>query len=153
MSKKRAIVLDIDGVILNTEFIFKEIFEKSLKGDEGWNYFHKYCNSERVELIPNFLSFYSEIFFFRLKGDISLILLTSRNEKVKEQTVEKLKKEGIIFDEICMRPDGDYRESHELKQEALQQLQETYDIFLYVDDDLKNCEAAKELGIFSVRKV
>ena len=36
---RKAIVLDLDGVILKTEPIFKEIYMQDLKGDAKWDYF------------------------------------------------------------------------------------------------------------------
>ena len=152
MDKKRTIVLDVDGVILNTAFLFGEIFDLRLKGTAMWDYFHEHCNSDRVKLIPSFLPFYN-LLIARSYSDTDLILLTSRNEKVREATEAKLHKEGIYYDKLFMRPDNDYREASILKQETLHELQKEYNIVLFVDDDLKNCEAAKELGIYTMRKV
>lgn len=147
--KKRAIVLDVDGVILNSAFIFDEIFKLGLKGDAMWDYFHEHCNSERVKVIAEFKPFYDLLRTL----NVSLILLTSRNDKVKLETAQKLRSEGILFDKLSMRVNGDYRESHVIKRETLQEIQKEYDILMFIDDDLKNCEAAKELGILSLRKV
>lgn len=146
---KDAIILDVDGVILNSAFIFDEIFKLGLKGDAMWDYFHEHCNSERVKLISDFKPFYN-----LLKGlNINLILLTSRNDKVKLETAQKLRSEGILFDKLYMRKNGDYREAYIIKKETLQNLQKEYNILMYIDDDLNNCKAAKEIGIFSLRKV
>ena len=146
---KSAIVIDVDGVILNSAFIFDEIFKLGLKGDAMWDYFHEHCNSERVKLISDFKPLYN-----LLKGlNINLILLTSRNDKVKLETAQKLRSEGILFDKLYMRKNGDYREANIIKKETLQNLQKEYNILMFIDDDLNNCEAAKELGIFSLRKV
>ena len=153
MSKIKAIVLDVDGVILDTSFLFTEISERGLKGDAMWDYFHEHCNSERVNLIEGFKDFYEDLHLLRPFTSTRFLLLTSRNEKVKEATIKKLNSEGIFFDEIYMRPEKDYRASDIIKKETLQALQEEYDIRLYVDDDLSNCEAAKSLGIMTYRKV
>lgn len=150
---KNCIVLDVDGVILNTAFIFTEIFNLGLKGDEMWNYFHKNCNSNKVELAPKFKEFYTLLLSAKFQLNVEFILLTSRNEKVRKETENKLRLEGIIFDKLIMRPEKDYREARVLKKETLQALSKEYNILMYVDDDLNNCEAAKELGIFSLRKV
>lgn len=150
---KNCIVLDVDGVILNTAFLFKEIFDLGLKGDKMWDYFHENCNSDKVKLIPEFEEFYTLLLSTKFQLNTDFILLTSRNEKVRKETEDKLKLEGIIFDKLIMRPEKDYREASVLKKEALQELSKEYDILMYVDDDLKNCEAAKELGIYSLRKV
>jgi uncharacterized HAD superfamily protein len=102
--------------------------------------------------MDNFKAFY-DLLIARSYSDTNLILLTSRNEKVREGTETKLRKEGIYYDKIFMRPNNDYREASALKKETLHELQKEYNIVLFVDDDLRNCEVAKDLGIYAVRKV
>jgi predicted secreted acid phosphatase len=151
--KENCIVLDVDGVILDTFFIFEEIFELKLKGDDMWDYFHSNCNSEKVKIIKECKGLLALLYILKMKGiPLDIILLTSRNEKVREATEKKLKT-CMYYDKLIMRPKDDYRESHILKKEELQKLEEKYNILMYIDDDLKNCEAGKELGIFTLRKV
>lgn len=145
--------MDIDGVILNSAFIFEEIFQKKLKGDPMWDYFCAHCNSERVQRYENISYFLSAFILLREFTKIKIILLTSRNEKIRKETEEKLNKEWILYDKLYMRKNGDYRESHVLKKEALEEIKKNYNIICFIDDDLNNCNAAKELGIFSLRKV
>jgi hypothetical protein len=52
-----------------------------------------------------------------------------------------------------MRRDNDFRPSHEVKKEHLEQIMQEYNIIAFIDDDLSNCQMAKELGIFTLRKV
>lgn len=153
MNKKNIIVLDLDGVILDTAFLFEEIFNLGLKGNAMWDYFHANCNTERVNLIPHFSNFFLHLYDIRVNSNAEFIILTSRNEKVREETERKLRLEGVFFDKLIMRPENDYREAHILKKEELEALQKEYNIVMFIDDDLKNCEAAKELGIYSLRKV
>lgn len=151
--KPKAIVFDVDGVILDTSFILEDILSLQLKGDAMWDYFHEHCNSENVHLVKGFRLLYLKLLDMRINSGVEFILLTSRNEKVRENTEKKLREEGIFFDRLYMRNNGDYRESFILKKETLQDLQKEYNILLYIDDDLKNCETGKELGIYTVRKV
>ena len=51
--KEKAVVIDIDGVILDSSFILKEIHEKGLKGEEKWDYYYNNCNSDRVHVIDS----------------------------------------------------------------------------------------------------
>lgn len=152
MGKRKAVVLDVDGVILDSAFLFDEIFQLKLKGDAMWDYFHDHCNGERVKLIKECKGLLATLYVLKRYIDLDIILLTSRNNKVEKETESKLK-EFMYFDKLIMRPDGDYRESHVLKKEELEKLQKEYIVLFFVDDDLKNCEAAKELGIYSLRKV
>lgn len=151
--KRKAVVLDVDGVLLDTFFIFEDISTLKLEGDARWDYFHENCNSDNVHLIEGAYMLFLNLFDMKVHSDVDFILLTSRNEKVRRDTEEKLKKEGIFYDRLYMRPEKDYREAHILKKETLLELQKEYNILLYVDDDLNNCKVAKELGIYTVRKV
>ena len=83
--KNKAIVIDIDGVILNTEDILKEILRQKLKGDEMWEYFYENCNSSRIPLIKNIVQFLG-----CLSSSIYIILSTARNERCRKGTEEKL---------------------------------------------------------------
>ena len=51
MCKKLAIVLDVDGILLKSEHILREIYELDLKGDDKWDYFHKRCNEDDVPFV------------------------------------------------------------------------------------------------------
>ena len=148
--RRRAIVLDLDGVILRTEPIFKELLIQDLKGDAKWDYFCENCNREDIEVIPNFKDFYRVL---TNALPLAIIISTARNEKCRQSTVEKLTKEHIVFDHLYMRKDGDYRSSAEIKEEHLKEIMESYEVAAFVDDDSSNCEMSKKLGIFTMRKV
>lgn len=147
---RRAIVIDCDGVILNTSHIFKKLHELDLKVDAKWDYFHEHCNSDEVELMPGIRKFFTTIY-----NDLPLAIIvsTARNEKVREATISKLLKHGIIIDHLYMRKNGDYRPSAEVKREHLQEIMKEYNVTMFIDDDIENCEMAKELGILALRKV
>ena len=148
--RRRAIVLDLDGVVVKTEPIFKEIYMQELKGDARWDYFHANCNRDDIEVIEGFREFYKTL---TNALPLAIIISTARNEKCRQGTIEKLTKEHIIFDHLYMRKDGDYRPSPEVKKEHLKEIMNSYKVVAFIDDDLSNCEMVKELGIFSMRKV
>lgn len=146
--KQKCIVCDIDNTILNTEFILREIYEKGLKGDDKWDYFHANCNSDRVNVFPNIIP------FIRGFGDnVVTVILTARNEKVRFQTAKKLWQYKIGFEEMYMRESDDYRPAEDVKKDHLQKIKEKYDIICFVDDNLGNCEMARDLGILALRRV
>ena len=147
---RRAIVIDIDGVLLNVEHIFKKIYELDLKGDAKWDYFHEHCNSDDVEAMPGVRDFFATLY-----NDIPLaiIISTARNEKIRQETIEKLVKHKVLFDHMYMRRDGDYRPSAEVKREHLQEIMKNYRVTMFIDDEIANCEVAKELGILALRRV
>ena len=148
MCKERAIVLDIDGVILDSEIILQEIYDLKLKGDDMWEYFQKNCNSSRVTSIS---SVYPLIASFG--NSTHVILSTARNDKCRQETERKLKDENFPYEFLYMRKDGDYRSSAEVKRDHLKDIARKFDIIAFIDDDLSNCEMAKGEGIFALRKV
>ena len=148
--KEQAVIFDADGVLLNTSYIFEEIFKLKLKGDEKWDYFKKHCNSERTQAFRDILDLW-----FALSGRFKVFVSTARNEKCKEETPAKLQRSYFFIpnENLLMRKDGDYRESQEVKKDHLLQIMKDYDIIAFIDDDLKNCEMARDLGVLALRKV
>lgn len=48
--KEKAIVVDIDGVLLDVSLLYKEIENLGLKGQDKWNFFHENANNYFKEL-------------------------------------------------------------------------------------------------------
>lgn len=145
--KDTCVVIDIDGVILKSGFIINEIFEKGLKGNKKWDYFYKHCNSDKVTVTKGM----PEIILGLAAHGCSLILSTARNEHNRVPTTEKLHKEGIVFKEMYMRQDGDYRPSAEVKRDHLIEISKKYNIKFFMDDDIGNINMAKEMGIGTIQ--
>jgi len=148
--KRKAIVIDIDNCVLDTQFILDEIHKFGLKGEEKWEYFYKNCNSDRVTLMSGIKDMLGEMYW-----DTPIIISTARNEKCKEATLNKLWKEGFIIpdDAIFMRSYYDLRPASEVKREHLIEIMKEFDVIAFIDDDIDNCEMAKELGILSLRRM
>lgn len=150
MYKEDAVVFDVDGVLLNTEYIFKEILDLKLKGDSKWEYFMKHCNSDRTKPFNDI----SDLWYC-LSSRYKVFISTARNEKCKEATLDKLWKHGFICheDNLLMRKKDDYRQAVEIKKEHLFKILENYNVITFIDDDIANCRMAKELGVLTLRKV
>lgn len=148
MQKSKAIVVDIDGVILDSDLILKEIYDLKLKGDAMWSYFHSNCNGNRVTFLSNITSLLNS-----LDSSVTVVLSTSRNECCREGTEKRLHEEGLLYSKLYMRPVNDYRPSSEVKREHLKDIQKSYDVIAFVDDDLSNCQMAKNEGILALRRV
>jgi len=146
--KRKVIVCDIDGMVLNTQFILDEIHELGLKGEDEWEYFCKNCNSDRVQLMPRIKEYLSG-----LHSEVGRFFMTARNEKCVEETAKKLESFKIRVDRLYMRIQNDLRPACEIKREHLLQIMEEFDIIAFIDDNLQNCEMAKELGILALRRV
>lgn len=146
VKKKFAIVLDIDGVLLDNSETFKGILNLGLKGDEKWDYFYDNCN--KAPLICETLNFLNCI-----SKNVDIILSTARNEKCRALTEARLKNDFVPFTYIYMRTNNDLRPSPEVKEEHLKAIMKKYSVIAFIDDDILNCEAAKKLGILALRKV
>lgn len=149
--KRKAIVIDIDNCVLNSQFILDEIHKLGLKGEDKWDYFYKHCNSDRVKAIKTTKNFYTIIRYGI--NDLCCIISTARNERCSDETLKKLAREKIIFDRSYWRKDGDLRPASEVKREHLLQIMEEFDVIAFIDDDLQNCEMARNLGILALRRV
>ena len=49
--KKKAVICDIDGVLLDSEHIFDKINELGLSGNDKWEYFNRHAKD--VDVIAN----------------------------------------------------------------------------------------------------
>lgn len=147
MTKKKAIVLDIDGVILDSAIVLEEIYNLKLHGDEMWNYFHKHCNGPKVAFIESAFSLLES-----LDPNVYIILSTARNDRCRKSTEERLHDEGFPYDFLYMRKNEDYRPSPEVKKDHLELISQEFDVIAFIDDELTNCEMAKGEGIFALRR-
>ena len=141
------IVCDIDGVLLDSSFIIKDIYDKGLKGDEKWDYFYSKCNSEDVKVFNDIENYVK----LMVTQGVLPIFSTARNERNREDTEKKLKAEHIPFFKLYMRKEGDYRPSAEVKKEHLTDIQRRFNIVLFIDDDITNVKMAEGLGITSIK--
>ena len=148
----KAIIFDIDGVILKTDFILKEIEELELKDNDRWDYFHAKCNNEQVTSNKGICDLISKYLTLESISDYYVIFSTAREEVVRWQTLNKLNSviDGIIKlgnSRLYMRKQGDTRPAYIIKQEHLKEIQEKYEVMLVFDDNLENCKMYKENGI------
>lgn len=148
----KAVICDIDGVLIDTSLILKHIEDNKLTGDEKWEYFDN--NANGLKAYPN-RKMLEIIKLFWLKN-FKIILLTGRSEKIKEETIKTLNNDFYLLTdckpefEIYMRKEDDYHlEPFEVKQRYLTELKKKYDIYCAFDDDEKNCKMFKENGILT----
>lgn len=152
--KKKAIICDIDGCLLDTGFIFKEIEAQGLTGSEKWDYFHKKANLDEVK----FNIALSEILYGFYDQGFDIILLTARSEEIRNQTRSKITYENILAGfnykfTLYMRHLGDCSPSHESKAKYIDFLKAKYSIVLAIDDDDANCKMFNENNILTMKAI
>ena len=118
-----SIIVDIDGTIADN------IHRQSLLVPEpkNWDAFFIECHNDApifpvIEVVQI------------LEKHHSILIVTGRPEKYRELTKFWLKKHDVVYDELYMRAEGDYRPDHEIKEEILLKIRETYDPILAIDD-------------------
>ena len=140
--KQKAIICDIDGVLLDTEHIFERIETAQLTGRDKWDYFNRHANEHDVVADSRIIELLES---FAEKG-FRIIFLTARMNEIESETKAKIDLSiGQYADEIfkymlLMRPHRNMDDSDKVKERWLLMLREQYDIFCAIDDDPKNCE-------------
>jgi phosphoglycolate phosphatase-like HAD superfamily hydrolase len=123
--RTRIVLFDLDGTLADDRQRHHH-----LEGVEDWEAYHSACVDDvAVEAV---------VVLLRLlrKSDVDQVhILTGRFEQYRDITVEWLGRQGITFDRLHMRPDGDKRKNAEYKRSAIEGLTtQGFDPLLLVDD-------------------
>lgn len=99
---KRFVVVDLDGTVF--DIVHRVDYAKARQ----WDDFHSRLTFDKV---------YPDVKFFieKMAINANIIACTGRPERWREPTIQMITKNGIIIDELLMRPDDDYRKDGELK--------------------------------------
>jgi len=137
------IVVDLDGTLC-------EIGHRLSFAQAGqWDLFHQQCihddPNEQVALILQLLT-------ANLKP---IVALTGRNEQWRKTTIHWLRQHGLslVFDELLMRPDGNFEPDHELKIAMLEEFFDSSEggaisnVFLVLEDRDKVVQAMRDYGL------
>lgn len=150
--KQKAIICDIDGVLLDTAHIFDRIEKAGLQGRDKWEFFNRHANDYDVEIDSRVVETLET-----LSQDYKIIFLTSRSAEIYKQTRAKIATAiGLyaqtVFDYILiMRKDGDPRDSVEVKAEWLKEIQQEFDVIFAIDDESENCEMFARNNILTLK--
>lgn len=151
--KEKAIVVDIDGVLLDVSLLYKEIENLGLEGQDKWNFFHENANNPKyavkVDKFFNLVNMY-------VQAGYKIIVLTSRRDLIGKSTLHYLLNGDVKLDnltEMVLRPaNKEGTPSYLYKKEEIQKLHKRYDIELILDDEYANCAIFRQLG-FTVLRV
>ncbi|HEY6430308.1 MAG TPA: HAD family acid phosphatase [Acidimicrobiales bacterium] len=123
-----AVVFDIDGVL--SDAAGRQHFLES--GRRDWTRFFEACGDDPViEEIARLLEL--------LDPSLSVILLTGRPQRVQPQTLAWLRRYGLRWDLLVMRPRGEYAQVTSFKESTVHELRSFgFDLRLAFEDDPSN---------------
>lgn len=151
--KHKAIICDIDGVLLDTEHIFDRITQTGLADDNAWEFFNRHANDHDVMADSRVIEILEA---FANKG-FKIIFLTARNVVIESQTRAKIDisiaqfADNLFKYQLYMRPYKCKDKSCDVKQRWLNELRQTYDIYCAIDDESENCEMFAKNNILTLK--
>lgn len=81
-------------------------------------------------------------------SDTALLLVSGRHEKVRDATEEWLTSQGVIYDELIMRQDGDWRKDAIIKEEIYtRRIKPSYNVLWVFDDRDQTVAMWRKLGL------
>ena len=117
-------LLDLDGTICDTRH--RDHMIAANRADTDWCAYSLACAEDRP--VPGVVALIS-----RLPG--LKIILTGRHEQARRLTERWLSREGVSYDQLLMRPEGDNRENVAFKVAEVRTLRKQgFDIVLAIDD-------------------
>lgn len=133
--KENAIICDIDGCLIQTDWIFNDAKRLGLNGEETFTLFDLYANDIMNSVDKNLV-----LTIKLLNFDKKIIFLTARSEDIRERTRKNLERilPGVSF-LLCMRPSDDKRPQKAVKEDYLRTITEHYNVVLAIDDSAENC--------------
>lgn len=148
---KDAIICDIDGCVVDTDWIWSEIEKQKLEGLEKWDFFNKNsCNLEKSKINPEMIMLLNG---YGVSNKNELIFSTARSEEIRTETRAMLHKifpdrEFLLF----MRPADCVSTSDEVKKEHLVEILKNYNIKIAIDNENQNCQMYRKEKIPCLRR-
>ena len=140
--KRKAVIIDLDSTLYNIDHRLPYILESP----KDWKSFNGSINEDKLN------KWCKDLLMGYNRRRYAIILLTGRSVKIQQQTILKLKQDGLErglqYHTLIMRPDGDTRKDFIMKLENYHDyIEPFYDVKLAIDDRPKVIEMWKWLGI------
>lgn len=135
------VVFDIDGTLANMEHRLPLIKTKPKQFKEFENRVHLDTVIEPIATILTTLSSFGH----------TIIFLSGRSESTRKATQKWLIKHDLdLYDELLLRPQGDYRADYVVKEEAAEYIKNKYKKYpdMVFEDRAQVVEMWKRKGIF-----
>ncbi|MFM1964336.1 MAG: hypothetical protein RL134_61 [Actinomycetota bacterium] len=136
----RVAIFDIDGVLADVRHRLPYISGRR----RDWDSFFAEVGDDAL------LASGAEAVRAAVAEGLSIVYLTGRPERCRQDTVQWLRAHGLPDGLLLMRGDADRRPARVLKPEALQDVRSRADIVYVVDDDREVTQALAAAG-FTVR--
>jgi hypothetical protein len=132
------VVLDLDGVLADARG--RQHFLNG-PGRKDWRGFFDAAGDDPViEEVVRLLEL--------LDRELSIVLLTARPMRIRSLTEEWLRRNGVAWDLLVMRPDRDFGPSVDFKRRTARDLREEgFDLRLAFEDDRRNVDMFHAEGV------
>lgn len=138
MSKPQAVIFDMDGSLCDVTSIRHHVIEKP-KNFDAFHYGSSFCPP--IEWVAE----EARRQYFDHKRNV--LIVTAREWRWSELTVNWLDTHSIPFTEMFMRPTGDFRLDRIIKAELFAEISQHYDVVHAWDDNPAIIELWAELGV------
>ena len=132
------VIVDIDGTLADNSHR-RHFLQRHEHKD--WDSFYAACGAD-APIMPVILTVQALSRFF------SVVLCSGRLERCREDTQVWLAEQEVPYDQLLLRPEGDFTDDAELKRRMLGLLRmEGYEPFLVIDDRQKVVDMWRAEGL------
>lgn len=147
--KQDAIIVDLDRTLVDSS-VRTKMYTLS-NGKLDFDNLHKgILEFDKIDDSVDDMVYSIEECYEKDRNTLNIIFLSGRNNNAYDETWEFLNKRWYKYHEekeLILRETNDYRPNHEFKKEHLLQLNEKYNIIMFIDDDISCCAEAMKIGI------
>ena len=138
MSSKTAVIFDMDGTLCDVTSIRHHVLDRRRRNYTAFHYLSVFCPP--ISWVRDrALKYHAE--------NVTVLIVTARQEEWRHLTETWCDSNGIPYESVHMRRQGDQRKDEIIKSEILDHLLETYDIIHAFDDNPNVIELWRERGI------
>jgi predicted kinase len=137
-NRKSVILVDMDGTLNDVRGVRHYIADPKRKDFDSFHRMSEFepANDEVVDMIKDAHA-----------AGFGVLVTTARSEPYRETTQKWLDDHNIPYENIFMRPEGDFRSDYEVKKDMFQEITKHYDVVRAVDDNPQAIQAWRENGV------
>jgi hypothetical protein len=140
---KRAIICDLDNTLFDVDHILDPHTHSGFK-HEDWE---GRCNTLKYDRVVPAVAEMLELFGYHQKNPARIVLLTSRPESIRSQTVAQLKLHGIDWDNLFMADGADpHYANSDWKVSIAKTVDKYYPVMVVLEDVDSNVSAFRRAG-------